>query len=403
MAPGCATALRGTHWAGRGEAEYRRLVPRSDPPAALTTVARRIDSLLDGLLAAERARWRQLDPALEEPLDDLSQLVLSGGKRIRPAYCYWGWVIAGGANSDLGGASGHPAGGHLSGGQPEAAGSERLVLAPVCAAGCALELLHAFALVHDDVMDASPTRRNAPSVWAKFVARHQQRNWHGETRRFGESAAVLVGDMAMVLADQTLGAVPAEARGVWDTLRTELNMGQYLDVAGTARGGVSAAEARTIIEHKTAGYTVVRPLQLGAALAGRPDLADALDRYGRPVGTAFQLRDDVLGAFGDPSATGKPVGDDLRENKPTLLMALARSAADEAQLAVLDTCGPAMDHTAMAAVQQVITDTGALAAIETEIDTLLGSALAAIEHLPEVLHAREALVDLARYVAARRT
>jgi geranylgeranyl diphosphate synthase type I len=192
-------------------------------------------------------------------------------------------------------------------------------------------LLHAFALAHDDVMDGSPTRRGAPTVWRRFIVRHEERGWSGEARRFGEAAAVLVGDMAMVLAGRTLGPVNPKVRDIWDTLRTELNMGQYLDVVGTVSGGCSADQARTIIRHKTAGYTIVRPLQLGATLAGRYDLNDRLASHGLPLGTAFQLRDDILGAFGDPEVTGKPVGEDLREGKPTVLLAQARSAADKAQ------------------------------------------------------------------------
>ncbi len=344
----------------------------TEPPAALTSVAARVDKRLAGVLDAERRHWAELDPALDEPLGDLAELVLGGGKRVRPAYCHWGWV--------------------LGGGEPPGDADD---------AGCALELLHAFALIHDDVMDASPTRRNAPSVWRRFVGRHRQRHWQGEDRRFGEAAAVLVGDMAMVLADRSLGAVPVAARRVWDTLRTELNMGQYLDVAGTARGNVTAAQARTIIEHKTAGYTVVRPLQLGSALAGRDGLADDLECHGRPIGIAFQLRDDLLGAFGDPASTGKPVGDDLRENKPTVLMALARERATAAQRAALDASGPHMDDTALAGVQQALIDTGARAAVEREIAELLDVSLQALAALPAVPAAQEALAALARFVALR--
>ena len=344
------------------------------PPAELTEIAARVQVRLSEILAAERREWVALDPSLDEPLGDLSEMVLGGGKRIRPAYCHWGWLMGGG---DPGGD------GALDG-------------------GCALEILHAFALAHDDVMDGSDTRRGSPTVWRKFVQRHRDRSWHGEDRRFGEAAAVLVGDMAMVLADRTLGWVSPESRAVWDQLRTELNMGQYLDVVGGARGSATADEARRIIEHKTARYTVVRPLQLGAALAGRPDLAEPLARHGRPVGMAFQLRDDVLGAFGDPAATGKPVGDDLREGKPTLLMAMTKSAATPSQLTVLDAVGSEMDDETVAGVQQVILDTGALARLENEISELLEEALSALETLPDVPAAKEALAATARFVATRR-
>ena len=356
------------------------------PPEPLTAIAHRIHIQLTEMLDSERRQWAALDPALDEPLGALADLVLGGGKRIRPAYCYWGWILAGG----------EPADNTLDG----------VPASPADAAGCALELLHAFALVHDDVMDASPTRRGSPSVWQSFIDRHRRRGWRGESRRFGEAAAVLVGDMAMVLADRALsmaGPVPTAARTVWDTLRTELNMGQYLDIAGTARGCTTASQARTIIEHKTAYYSVVRPLQLGAAMAGRPDLADQLDRHGRPVGTAFQLRDDILGACGDPASTGKPVGEDLREGKPTLLTALARNSATPAQRETLAAAGPDMDDNTLTAVQQALADTGALASVEQEINKLLNQALEALEDLPDIGDAREALTDLAHYVVIRQS
>ena len=343
------------------------------PPAELKAIAARVQTRLAELLTAERRQWAALDPSLDEPLGDLADMVLGGGKRIRPAYCRWGWLMGGG--------------------DPDGDGA--------LDAGCALEILHAFALAHDDVMDASPTRRGAPTVWRKFVQRHRDRGWHGEDRRFGEAAAVLAGDMAMVLADRTLGRVSPETRAVWDKLRTELNMGQYLDVVGSARGSATADEARRIIEHKTARYTVVRPLQLGAAVAGRADLAESLARHGRPVGMAFQLRDDVLGAFGDPAATGKPVGDDLREGKPTLLMAMARAAATPAQLGVLDALGSEMDDETVSEVQQVIVETGALASLEEEIAALLDEALDALRALPNVPAAKDALAATARFVALR--
>lgn len=347
----------------------------SDAPPQLLDVAARVEAALHEVFATERATWRQLDPAVDVPLADLEEFVAGGGKRIRPAYCHWGWVTGGGdPDSD------------------DALGSS-----------CGLELLHAFALVHDDVMDGSPTRRGSPTVWARFIERHHEGDWQGEDRRFGEAAAILVGDIAMVMADRCVGNASDEVRRIWDALRTELNMGQYLDVLGTARGAVTAEEARTIMRNKTAGYTIVRPLQLGAALAGRADLADDLAAHGMPLGIAFQLRDDMLGAFGDSERTGKPVGDDLTEGKPTVLLALAREAANPAQLQVLDKVGSAIGTDDIAAIQQVMVDTGAVAASEAETEQLLATALAAINTLPDHHGSRAALRALADYVVERDT
>ena len=345
----------------------------SQAPAQLTAVAARVEAALADIFEEERAIWHQLDPALDAPLGDLADFVAGGGKRLRPAYCHWGYVTAGGSPDD----------------------------ADLLAACCAVELLQAFALVHDDVMDGSPTRRGHPTVWARFIARHQAGGWQGEDRRFGEAAAILVGDIAMVMADRQLGGADPEVHRVWDTLRTELNMGQYLDVIGTARGEVSADGARSIMRHKTAGYTIIRPLQLGAALAGRPELADDLAAHGMPLGIAFQLRDDMLGAFGDPALTGKPVGDDLREGKPTVLLALARDSADHDQLAVLDRVGHDVTEAEVASIQQVMVDTGAVAASEAETEQLLAEALAAVDALPEVNGSRAALRALADFVVTR--
>ncbi len=344
-------------------------------PRQLTSIAARVDSALTALLVAEKQRWIELDPMLAQPLGDLTELVLGGGKRIRPAYCHWGWVLGGGAASGDG----------------------------AVATGCALELLHAFALVHDDVMDGSPTRRGSPTVWHRFVDRHHRNRWQGEDRRFGEAAAVLVGDMAMVLADRTLGTVTPEVRAVWDELRAELNMGQYLDVLGTARGRATTREARLIAEHKTAGYTIVRPLQLGAALAGRTDLHEALAGHGQPLGIAYQLRDDILGAFGDPAVTGKPVGADLREGKPTLLLALARESADPGQLELLDTVGRDLDDRSVATIQSILIDTGARTRVEEDIEHLLDRAIITLTGLPDDPEAKAALTALAHFAVTRDT
>jgi geranylgeranyl diphosphate synthase, type I len=348
---------------------------RSPAPASLGALAGRAEARLAELLDGEIARWREVDPSLVEPLAALRALVMAGGKRLRPAFCHWAFVGAGGDPDD-----------------------PRIV-----DAGAALEMLHAFALVHDDVMDGSDTRRGLRTAHLVFADEHAAQSWRGEARRFGEGAAILVGDLAHVYADQLMGDVPEDVSRVWHELRLELNIGQYLDLAGTARGDRDPALAERIARYKSGKYTIERPLHVGAALAGRlGDLAGPLSAYGSPLGEAFQLRDDVLGAFGDPDRTGKPVGQDLREGKPTPLLAVAAERATAAEGTVLGLVGgPDVTDLDVARIQQVLVDTGALAQVEELIDVLTTRAIDAIEAADITAESRDELVDLARFVAIR--
>jgi geranylgeranyl diphosphate synthase type I len=346
-------------------------------PSSLSSISRPVEARLEALLDAERARWAAVDPDLVPPLDTLAELLLAGGKRLRPAFCHWAFV----------GAGGDPA--------------EPLLID----AGAALELLHVMALFHDDVIDGSDRRRGVETAHRRFTRRHEAAGWRGEARRFGDGVAILIGDLAFVYADGLLGAARAEARAVFDELRVEVHMGQYLDVLGTARGDVDLESARRIVTFKSGKYTVERPLHLGAALAGRlGELEGPLSAYGLPLGEAFQLRDDVLGALGETAVTGKPVGDDLREGKPTPLLALARERASTAQAAELAHAGdPALDDAGVARLQAVLVDTGAVAALEARIDALTDEALDAAKELPLTSEAQVALAELATYVSERKT
>ena len=174
--------------------------------------------------------------------------------------------------------------------------------------GAAFELLHGFALIHDDVMDGSDLRRGRPTSHRVFMAAHVSETWRGEPRRFGEGVAILVGNLAHVYADQLVADTSRETRALWNELRIELNVGQYLDIHGTASGRIDEQRARRIARYKSGRYTIERPLHVGSAMAGRSDLIGELSRYGAPLGEAFQLRDDILGVYGDPALTGKPVG-----------------------------------------------------------------------------------------------
>ena len=347
---------------------------RPGPPSSLLAIAARVEARLATLLDEEAARWGEVDADLVEPVEALRRLVLSGGKRLRPAFCHWAYVGAGG--------------------EDEMRSTD---------VGAALELLHGFALIHDDVMDGSDRRRGQPATHRAFATLHDEAGWRGEARRFGEGVAILVGDVAFVYADQLLGDVPSPARRVWDELRIELNVGQYLDVLGTARGDTRLEAARRIATYKSGKYTVERPLHLGAALAGRLDeLAGPLSAYGLPLGEAFQLRDDLLGAFGDAEAIGKPVGDDLREGKPTPLLAIATERASGADRALLDRVGDrTLTDDDVRAIGDVLVATGAVADVEHRIEGLTEDARRAAKELPVPGEAQDALADLATYAAWR--
>jgi geranylgeranyl diphosphate synthase, type I len=344
-------------------------------PAALLEVAGPVEARLRAILEAETERWTNVDPDLEAPFAALARFVLSGGKRLRPAFCHWAYVGAGGGPTD------------------------DLVIDT----GAAFELLHAFALVHDDVMDGSDTRRGDPTIHLEFHRRHATSGWRGESRRFGEGVAILVGDLADVFADRLLSRAPDEAFAVWNELKIELNVGQYLDVLGTARPGTDLATAHRIARYKSGKYTIERPLHVGAALFGRYDeLRDDLSAYGSPLGEAFQLRDDILGVFGDTTRTGKPVGDDLREGKPTPLLATAVQRATGDDAALLDRVGaPDLADDEVRALQDVLVRTGAKAHIDTTIDSLTEEAMSALEQSSLAPAAVVALGELARYVADR--
>lgn len=348
----------------------------STPPAALREVAGRVDARLLSFLAAESARWTDFDPDLAVPFAELGRMVVGGGKRLRPVFAYWGFVGAGGAPDD-----------------------PRIV-----DAGAAFELLHAFALFHDDIMDGSSTRRGATTTHVGMQAEHRSRGWAGDARRFGDGAAILIGDLSFVYADALLAGLGPRGWAMWNELRVELNLGQYLDMLGSAQNERRPEKAARICRYKSGKYTIERPLHLGALLADEDTgLLDGYSAYGLPLGDAFQLRDDVLGAFGDTTVTGKPVGDDLREAKPTPLMALALQRADPRQRAVLERVGrDVLDDGDIARIQEAIVESGALAEMESTIERLASEAVAAIGKAPVATDVRDRLVELARYVSDRK-
>jgi len=345
----------------------------------------RVDKALHEWIHCARPTVASISPDLEPFVDALAAFVLDGGKRLRPAFCYWGYRAAG-----LDDGSVHDD--------------------TIVAAAAALELVQACALVHDDVIDRSDTRRGGPSVHRRFAIAHHSAGWSGDDEAFGRAAAVLLGDLALVWADAMLAdsGLPPDAllRGlpVWNAMRVEVMCGQYLDVVEQARGGGSVERALRVARYKAAKYTVERPLHLGASIAGAGgELLDGLSAYGVPLGEAFQLRDDLLGVFGDPLVTGKPAGDDLREGKRTVLVAQAAQAADDAQLAVLrDLVGdPDLDLDCVQALRDITTATGAAAAVEHMIEQRAEAALAALDRTAMAADARAELAALATLATQR--
>jgi geranylgeranyl diphosphate synthase, type I len=321
--------------------------------------------------------WDRLTAGLQE-------FVLSGGKRLRPVFAYWGWRSVSG--KDI--------------------GAQPLLLFS------ALELLHASALVHDDVIDGSATRRGRPTTHVQFAALNRDRRWRGPADQFGISAAILLGDLALAWADDIVAGIdlPADARRrvqrVWVDIRTELLGGQYLDIVAEASAAESIASAMNVNTYKTASYTVTRPLQLGvAAAADRPDVHALFHDVGTDLGIAFQLRDDVLGVFGDPAVTGKPSGDDLRSGKRTVLLATAVELADKSDAAAAKllraSIGTDLSDTQVAELCAMIERVGALAEVEQQIDALTRRALTTLADAPIHAAAKTGLSELARLAANR--
>ena len=356
-------------------------IPGATVPTAVEDLRVRVQVVLDDLLDRQSAQLREVSPecvALADAVRDL----LVGGKRLRPAFCYWGWRGAGGPDDEA-----------------------------AVVAAAALEMFQAAALVHDDVMDRSATRRGAPTVHVRFGARHAAARGGGSSDRYGAAAALLAGALCLTWSAELLSAAATAGGGIpderwragsrlYDTMATQLMGGQFLDVLDQASAGSGAdavARARRVIRFKSAKYTVEHPLLLGGLLAGADaSLLAAYSEYALPLGEAFQLRDDVLGAFGDPAQTGKPSGDDLREGKRTVLVALAHEGADaEQEQTLAGLLGRRdLDDADVAALRRVIVETKALDRVETLVDDLTDQATAVLAQAPVTEPARTVLAAL---------
>ena len=341
----------------------------------------RVQVSLDGFLRTQADLLAETSPDLV-PLVDAVAAFLAGGKLLRPAFCYWGWRGAGGDDSDA-----------------------------AVTAAASLELFQAAALIHDDLMDDSDSRRGQPSIHRRFAALHEASGWSGPSASFGRAGAILLGDLTLVWNDEMLmrSGLPVDAllraRPTYELMRTQLMGGQFLDVLEQARGEGTVESARQVIRFKSAKYSVEHPLLIGGLLAdASPELLTAYSAYGLPLGEAFQLRDDVLGVFGDPGETGKPAGDDLREGKRTVLVAHAFAKASRVQADVLAGLGDrSLGAADVEAMRTVIVETGALAAVEQTIDELVDEARDALAAADVDEAARDVLGALVDAATARTT
>ena len=325
---------------------------------------------------------------LEALGEDAARLVgaartaVSGGKRLRAAFCYWGFRAVRDEGYD-----------------------EQALLR----AAAALELLHASALVHDDLMDASDVRRGRPATHRAFEKHHRDQGWGGDPEQYGAAAAILLGDLLLSWSDELLRTSGLDhervrtALGYFDTTRSEVVAGQFLDVSVQARGDADVDAAMRVLRYKSAKYSIERPLHVGAALAGGDArVLEALTGFGLPLGEAFQLRDDLLGVFGNPSATGKPAGDDLSEGKRTVLVALALEGAPADAARYLDEhLGTPLDEEQVTVLRRIIEDSGAHARVERLIADLTGRSLRALDAAPVTARAREVLRGLATAATQR--
>jgi len=307
---------------------------------------------------------------------ELADRARNHGKRLRPVLAHWGWAVAGGRGDS------HP---------------------QLVRVAAALELLHLFALIQDDVMDRSASRRGLPTLHVVAAERHHRQAGLGDPALFGDSVATLVSDLALSEATMLVAGTAPAVRAAWRLMAVELVEGQLLDVTHTAGRRRDLPTSLRIARFKSGRYTITRPLQLGALVGGAdPDLVRRLVTWGDLVGDAFAVRDDVLGVWGDPARTGKPAGDDLRSGKPTALLTWAGQLLPDDARPLLAACDAgALDDAGVDALQRAMVDAGVRHRAERTITDLVARAHHALDDLGVDAEADTALRDLADAVAWR--
>lgn len=358
-----------------------------------------VDARIDEFISDRSSIILSIGPDLA-PLTDFSRRFLSGGKRFRALFCYWGWQSVAGRE-----------------GLDPFADVGETDLDSVVSAAAALEIFHAAALVHDDIIDNSDTRRGSPAAHRLFESTHLESGWAGDADAFGRSSAILLGDLLLGWSDELLdvgleplGRDRARAtRAEFMHMRTEVTAGQYLDILEEQawvrqQESEMRSRAERVIVYKSAKYSIQAPLLIGAAIGGATlDQRAALRDFGLPLGIAYQLRDDMLGVFGDSAVTGKPSGDDLREGKRTVLVALARERLAAGPRNVLDELlgDPTLGDEQVRMLQRTLTECGAVDAVEALIEEQVSLALAALEGSTLTRAAIDELTALTKTVTRR--
>jgi geranylgeranyl diphosphate synthase type I len=361
-----------------------------------------VQQQIDDFLGERFAQLAEIAPELGE-FGEAARGFLAGGKRFRALFCYWGWQSAVSELDDF---------------DPLGPQDAPAALPGIVRAATALEVFHAAALVHDDIMDNSDTRRGAPSAHRRFATTHRERDWSGDSSAFGVSSALLLGDLLLGWSDELFDAATGmlgsrehalAGRAEFNRMRTEVTAGQYLDILEEASWAThpeteALSRAHRVIVFKSAKYSVEAPLAIGAALGGAsPEQLAALRSFGLPLGIAYQLRDDLLGVFGDPEVTGKPAGDDLREGKRTVIIAIARAKLPVHARNVLDELlgDRTLDAVQIDMLRTAIRDSGAVDQVERIIDHNVGLARSAMDAAPLSRSSREQLLHLAETVTRR--
>ncbi|MFJ9969630.1 polyprenyl synthetase family protein [Streptomyces sp. NPDC090621] len=331
-----------------------------------------IDRLLSDLVDREAESFRRL--GLEELPHPVRQH-LQGGKRTRALFCYWGWRCAGGQRN----------------------------AGPATAAGAAMEANHSAFLIHDDIVDRSALRRGRPALYRHFTGVHTENGWFGSANAYGDGAALLLGDIVFawageLIAQAATGDTAARVRAAYDRMQQDTGYGQLLEARIQADREFSVERCRTVVLYKAVRYMVTPSLLIGAALAeAPPELTGAYEVFGDALGEAYQMRDDLLGAFGNPLVTGKPNLDDLREGKPTVLFATALEHADLAtRTLLLGLYGrPDLDEKDADAIRLILRESGAVEEVEASIASLRDRAERALHEAPLTDMARQRLISLA--------